>query len=60
MRQRDDLAFPMVEYKRRVRELRQRMADRGLDAIITTTPENICYLTGFESPTGEYLLSNRL
>lgn len=50
MRQRDDLAFPMFEYKRRLDELRKRMGERGLDAVMLTTPENICYLTGFESP----------
>lgn len=53
MRNRDDLVFPLAEYERRLDELRQRMAGRGLDAVITTTPENICYLTGFESP-GHY------
>lgn len=50
MRQRDDLAFPMSEYRRRLQELRVRMEARGLDAVMITTPENICYLTGFESP----------
>jgi len=49
MRQRNDLAFPMVEYKRRLRGLWDRMAERGLDGLLVTTPENICYLTGFES-----------
>ncbi|TWU13425.1 putative peptidase [Symmachiella macrocystis] len=49
MRQRDDLSFPMHEYARRMQALRQRMAERGLDAVLITTPENICYLTGFES-----------
>ncbi|MEJ2247524.1 MAG: Xaa-Pro peptidase family protein [Acidobacteriota bacterium] len=53
MRQRDDLVFSMAEYERRLRELRQRMGERGFEAIISTTPENICYLTGFESP-GHY------
>ncbi len=53
MRQRDDLVFSMAEYERRLRELRQRMEERELEAIISTTPENICYLTGFESP-GHY------
>lgn len=53
MRQRDDLVFPMVEYERRLEELRQRMAERDLEVVMTTTPENICYLTGFESP-GHY------
>jgi Xaa-Pro dipeptidase len=50
MQHRDDLAFPMDEYLRRLRELRERMAERGFDALLITTPENICYLTGFESP----------
>lgn len=53
MRRRDDLVFPISEYERRLRELRSRMADRGLDVMLTTTPENICYLSGFESP-GHY------
>ena len=53
MRQRDDLIFPMAEYERRLSELRQRMADRNIEVLISTTPENICYITGFESP-GHY------
>lgn len=53
MRQRDDLVFPMVEYRRRLDELRRRMVERDVAVMITTTPENICYLTGFESP-GHY------
>jgi Xaa-Pro dipeptidase len=53
MRKRTDLVFPMVEFERRLRELRQRMAEKEIDLFITTTPENICYLTGFESP-GHY------
>jgi Xaa-Pro dipeptidase len=53
MRKRTDLVFPMVEFERRLRELRQRMVDKEIDLFITTTPENICYLTGFESP-GHY------
>lgn len=53
MRHRDDLIFPMAEYKRRLSDLRRRMAERDLAVVITTTPENICYLTGFESP-GHY------
>lgn len=53
MRQRDDLAFPIAEYERRLSELRERMAARGLDAALVTAPENICYLSGFDSP-GHY------
>lgn len=49
MRQRDDLVFPMSEYERRLAELRARMRARELDAVLLSTPENICYLTGFES-----------
>jgi Xaa-Pro dipeptidase len=43
----------MEEYQRRLNELRARMSEAGLDAMITTTPENICYLSGFES-VGHY------
>lgn len=53
MRQRDDLVFPMKEYERRLQQLRERMTERNLDVILVTTPENITYLTGFESP-GHY------
>jgi len=53
MYQRTDLVFPMVEYERRLTELRRRMEERRLDVMITTTPENICYLSGFDSP-GHY------
>lgn len=50
MRQRDDLAFPMAEYDRRLDELRERIGRDGYNAVLIATPENICYLTGFESP----------
>ncbi len=49
MRNRTDIAFPMDEYQRRLSELRRRMGERGLDAMIVNTPHNICYLTGFDS-----------
>lgn len=53
MRQRSDLVFPMAEYERRLGDLRQRMVEQEVAAVMTTTPENICYLSGFESP-GHY------
>jgi Xaa-Pro dipeptidase len=53
MRRRNDLVFPMEEFERRLGDLRRRMSTRGVDVMMTTTPENICYLTGFESP-GHY------
>lgn len=49
MRYRTDIAFPMVEYERRLSDLRRRMEERGIDAMVVTTPHNICYLTGFDS-----------
>lgn len=53
MRRRDDLTFPMSEYEARLEALRRRLYERQLDAMLITTPENITYLTGFESP-GHY------
>lgn len=53
MKQRTDIAFPMSEYQRRLTKLREGMQQRELDALLVTTPENITYLTGFESP-GHY------
>lgn len=50
MLNRFDLVFPMGEYERRLRELRVRMDEKDLDVLLTTTPENICYLSGFDSP----------
>lgn len=49
MRQRNDLPFPMSEYEGRLRNVRMQMAARGIDALMVTSPENIFYLTGFET-----------
>jgi Xaa-Pro dipeptidase len=38
--------FPKEEYQARLQNVRQRMAGRGLDACLITSPENIFYLTG--------------
>ncbi len=53
MRDHDQLPFPMYEYESRLAALRERMEAMGVFAMLTTTPENITYLTGFESP-GHY------
>jgi len=53
MRDHEGLPFPLDEYLARLDGLRTRMDDLGLVAMLTTTPENIIYLTGFESP-GHY------
>ncbi|TVR14017.1 MAG: aminopeptidase P family protein, partial [Planctomycetota bacterium] len=49
MRQRDDMTFPMEEYERRLNELRQRMQQRLLDAVIISDPENLMYLTDYQT-----------
>src|SRR5262249_34279607 len=47
------LPFDGVEYQGRLDHLRELMAARGLDALITLTPENMYDLTGHDSP-GHY------
>ncbi|HKI59438.1 MAG TPA: aminopeptidase P family N-terminal domain-containing protein, partial [Mariprofundaceae bacterium] len=49
MRQRDDMTFPFEEYERRIRELRQHMEQRLLDAVVISDPENIMYLTDYQT-----------
>lgn len=49
MKQRDDMTFPPAEYERRLHELRERMERRGLDAVVITDPENLMYLTDYQT-----------
>ncbi|MEG3616696.1 MULTISPECIES: ectoine hydrolase [Isoptericola] len=49
MKQRDDMTFPFEEYERRLDDLRRRMADRLLDAVVITDPENLMYLTDYQT-----------
>jgi Xaa-Pro dipeptidase len=49
MRQRDDMTFAFEEYERRLGDLRRRMADRLLDAVVITDPENLMYLTDYQT-----------
>ena len=49
MRQRDDMTFPFEEYERRLGELRTRIQQRHLDAVVITDPENIMYLTDYQT-----------
>ncbi|MEX2502268.1 MAG: Xaa-Pro peptidase family protein [Trueperaceae bacterium] len=53
MRDHPALPFPLPEYQARLDALRARMERIGIVAMLTTTPENITYLTGFETP-GHY------
>lgn len=49
MLERDDMTFPFAEYQRRLTELRQRIEERHLDAVVITDPENIMYLTDYQT-----------
>lgn len=49
MKKRDDMTFPFEEYERRIDELRVRIAQRHLDAVVITDPENIMYLTDYQT-----------
>jgi Xaa-Pro dipeptidase len=49
MKKRDDMTFPFEEYERRIAELRMRIAQRRLDAVVITDPENIMYLTDYQT-----------
>ncbi|MSP90048.1 MAG: aminopeptidase P family protein [Alphaproteobacteria bacterium] len=46
---RPDLPFDTAEYARRLAAVRERMAARGIDVLMTSVPENIYYLTGYDS-----------
>jgi len=44
-----EMPFPMSEYSERLRKVRQRMADQGIEVMLITNPPNTCYLSGYES-----------
>lgn len=44
-----DLAFPVAEYRDRLSHVRNHMAERDLDVLVVTTPENIYYLSGYQT-----------
>lgn len=43
-------AFPQAEYEARIAKTRSLMAQRGIDALVVTGPENIFYLSGQQTP----------
>ncbi|MFQ3228764.1 ectoine hydrolase [Reinekea sp.] len=49
MNKREDMTFAPEEYERRLFELRQRIEARCLDAVVITDPENIMYLTDYQT-----------
>ena len=54
MKKREDMTFPFEEYERRLHELRQRMEKRRLDAVVVTDPENLMYLTDYQTTGYSY------
>ena len=44
-----DLAFSIAEYRSRVKQVQEAIADQALDALLCHSFPNICYLTGFQS-----------
>jgi Xaa-Pro dipeptidase len=42
-------AFSGAEYARRLAALRARMQAAGLDVLLVVVPENVCYLSGYET-----------
>ena len=44
-----NLPFSDGEYRRRMTELHARMEERGIDTLMVFVPENVCYLTGYET-----------
>ena len=50
MQKKAELVFPMAEYERRLRALRESMSRRDLDAVILTMPHDLFYLTGYQTP----------
>lgn len=44
------LFFSLDEYRQRLDGVRRRMQGRGFDAAVITTPENIYYLSGYQTP----------
>ncbi len=51
MREHDRLAFALSEYQRRYDAVLTNMAQEGVEMLLVRSPENICYLTGFETPS---------
>ena len=43
------LPFSPGEYQRRLEGLHTRMSARDIDTLLVVVPENVCYLTGYES-----------
>jgi len=42
--------FSLEEYQDRLDALRRRMEEKGVDCMLIHTPENLCYMTGYQTP----------
>ena len=42
--------FELEEYQQRLDALRGRMEGLGVDAVLVNTPENLYYLSGYQTP----------
>ncbi|RWD74481.1 Xaa-Pro peptidase family protein [Mesorhizobium sp.] len=54
-----DLAFTIQEYQRRLKAVREGIAARDLDILVVTIPENMLYLSGYNTlgyASAQYLL----
>lgn len=45
-----DLFFSLAEYQERLTKLRASMQERGVEVLLSFTPENIYYLSGYQTP----------
>lgn len=54
MRDNPELPFSLPEYEERLKKTQEGLAERGIDAVLISVPENIYYLTGFTT-TGYYM-----
>jgi Xaa-Pro dipeptidase len=50
MREHERLGFTLEEYQRRYDHVLANMKSAGVDVLVIRSPENICYLTGYETP----------
>lgn len=50
MREHNRLGFTLDEYQRRYDAVMENMKTSGVDVLLVRAPENICYLTGYETP----------
>jgi Xaa-Pro dipeptidase len=55
MRDHDGLTFPLAEYQRRIEELRERLRERRVHVMLVSDPENITYLTGYQTTGYSFL-----